>query len=150
MLNSILQRIARKSKSYLTNPNPEYKIVFKPGAIEDIKKVKGYKNDSLLAQDLGITRAYVSMMKHQKASVTATVITRLAYLLGSTNGNWWAHFEITSRGYIDQNHPLWHNDKYLGKMPYSELSVMAELRGKDYKVERNKLDKLKAIRHNYP
>jgi transcriptional regulator with XRE-family HTH domain len=137
MLNIILRRVTGKGKPILTNPNPEHKLIFKRGALDYIKKVKGWKTDSQVAQALGVTRAYINMIRNEKASVSANVVTRLAFLLGSTGNNWWVHFEIVPRCNVGKNHPLWNMEKYNGRIPYDEYSPMAELRSRDYEVEKN-------------
>ena len=137
MLKYILQLATKRGKSISPNPNPELKLVFKKGAITDIKKVKGWHTDSEMAKALGLTRQYVSMMKKGRVNVTHTVITRLAYQLGNINGSWWSPFEIIDRGeVVDPNHPLWNEDKFRGRVPYAYASDSALLRSKDYKTEK--------------
>jgi len=135
-LNSILLFVKKSRKGRLPNPIPTLKLVFKEGAVDTIKKAKGWRTDAEMAAKLGITRAYVSMMSKRRVSVSHNVILRLAYVLGNIHGNWWTFYEIVDRGEpIDPNSPLWNEEKYQGRMPYSRFSPMAELRKKDYKVE---------------
>ena len=131
-----LNGIFHKGKGRLPNPAPNLKLVFKKGSIEQIKEVKGWRTDREMAEALGITRAYVSMMAARRVSVSHNVILRLAFLLGSLTGKWWVHYEIVEFGEpIDQNHPLWNNEKYQGRVPYARYSSSAELRKRDYLVE---------------
>jgi transcriptional regulator with XRE-family HTH domain len=131
-----LNSIFHKSKPRLPNPAPNLKLVFKGGAIGQIKEVKGWRTDREMAEALGITRAYVSMLAARRVSVSHNVILRLAYLLGSVSGKWWVHYEIVNSGEpIDPDHPIWNQEKYQGRMPYGRFSSSAELRKKDYKVE---------------
>lgn len=131
-----LNRIFRKSKRYLPNPAPALKLVFKSGEVERIKDIKGWQTDREMAEALGITRAYISMMAARRVSVSHNVILRLAYLLGNLRGKWWVHYEIINSGEsVDMNHPLWNEEKYQGRIPYNRFSSNAELRKKDYKTE---------------
>ena len=140
MFNYMLHLVAKKRKSILPNPNPGLKLVFKKGALALIKRAKGWGSDSEMARALGVTRQYISMMSKGRVNVSHTVITRLAYQLGNVNGKWWLHFEIIDRGeVVEQNHPLWNEEKYQGCIPYAFGSVSASLRSKDYEVEKNGL-----------
>lgn len=139
MLNLIKQVISKKSKTTLPNPNFEYRIVFRKGAVEAIKKVKGWRTDAEMAKALGITRSYINQLKKTRVSATSTVITRLAAQLGNTLCNWWVHFEIVPYGIIDQNHPTWNQEKYMGQQPYARFSPCAEIRKLDYKTEEKKI-----------
>jgi transcriptional regulator with XRE-family HTH domain len=131
-----LNGIFRKKKSFLPNPAPALKLVFKKGAIERIKEVKGWPSDKEMAQALGFTRAYISMLTKRRAEVTVEVIKRLAYVLGGLTGKWWVHYDIIDSGEpIDPDHPLWNEEKYQGRIPYNRYSSSAELRKRDYKVE---------------
>lgn len=135
-----LKGIFRKGKRYLPNPAPNLKLVFKTGEVEKIKDLKGWGSDREMAEGLGITRAYVSMMANRRVSVSHNVILRLAYLLGNLQGKWWIHYEIINSGEpVDANHPLWNSAKYHGEIPYNRYSPNAELRSRDYKVERRPL-----------
>ncbi|MDD5610448.1 MAG: hypothetical protein PHH69_02760 [Candidatus Omnitrophica bacterium] len=135
MLRLFFFRRIKKSKSGLPNPNFEYRLVFKKGAIETIKITKGWKTDADMARALGLTRQYVSMLHRTRTTVTSTVITRLAAQLGNTESNWWIYFEIVAWGIKDTNHPNWNQEKYMGRMPYSRYSSSAELRQRDYATE---------------
>jgi hypothetical protein len=131
-----LNGIFRKSKSMLPNPAPNLKLVFKKWEVARIKHIKGWRTDGEMAAALGITRAYVSMMSKRRVSVSHNVILRLAYLLGNLRGSWWVHYEIIDSGEpVDPNHPLWNQEKYEGRVPYSRFSSNAEMRKKDYHVE---------------
>lgn len=132
-----LNGIFRRGKSTLPNPIPGLKLVFKKDEVDKIKEIKGWRTDREMAEALGVTRAYVSMLAARRVSVSQNVIMRLAYLLGNLRGNWWIHYEIVNSGEpVDPDHPLWNEDKYQGRMPYSRYSSSAELRSRDYKVER--------------
>jgi len=131
----IIHKVSKKGKSNLTYSYPEYKLVFKRGAVAAIKKAKGWKSDNKMAMALGITRAMLSGMKSQKLNVTHKIMTRLAYQLSNTRGNWWTHFEMVEWGHIPQNHPLYNHDKYMGRIPYTEHSPAAAFRSLDYEAE---------------
>ncbi len=140
-LNRILQFVKKPGRRFLPNPIPGLKLVFKPGAVDTIKRSKGWDTDAEMAQALGITRAYVSMMAKRRVSVSHNIILGLAYLMGNINGKWWAFYEIIDRGEpVDPDSPLWNEDKYQGRMPYSRYSKSAELRSLDYKVERRSIE----------
>ena len=137
-----LNGIFHRGKSTLPNPIPGLKLVFKNGEVDKIKDIKGWRTDREMAEALGITRAYVSMLAARRVSVSHNVILRLAYLLGNLRGNWWIHYEIVNSGEpVDPDHPLWNEEKYQGRIPYSRYSSSAELRSRDYKVERRSFSK---------
>ena len=140
-LNQILQLRFKKGKSALPNPNLEYRIIFKKGAVETIKRAKGWESDAEMARALGLTRAYITMLRRVKVSVTATVITRLAIQMGNIEKNWWIYYDIMPWGVEDVNHPIWNQEKYMGRIPYARHSLMAELRSKDYETETTKVKK---------
>ncbi len=135
MFKLFLQKVSKKGKSVLPNPNLEYRIVFKKGAVETIKQSKGWKSDSEMARALGLTRQYVSMLHKTRVSVTSTVITRIAALTGNIEGNWHIYYEIVPWGVSDPNHPTFNQEKYMGQIPYNKYSTSAEIREKDYKTE---------------
>jgi transcriptional regulator with XRE-family HTH domain len=135
LVTRILQGKIKKNKSVLPNPNFEYRLIFRKGAVETIKKAKGWRTDADMARALGLTRAYIAMLHRTKVSVTATVITRLAAQMGNTDDNWWIHYEIVPWGVSDLRHPVWNEEKYQGRMPYGRYSSSAELRKRDYKTE---------------
>lgn len=113
----------------------EFRIVFRKGAVDAIKRVKGWRTDGEMAEALGITRQYMSMLAKTRVSVTQTVITRLAVLLGNVKGNWWTHFEIVPYGVKDENHPVWNQEKYMGQIPYGKFSSSAQFRREEYSIE---------------
>jgi hypothetical protein len=136
-LNTIFHKPRPHGKSYLPNPAPALRLVFKKDVVGTLKKVKGWGTDREMAEALGVTRAYVSMMAARRVSVSHNIILRLAWLLGSTRGNWWVLYEIIEAGEpVDHNHPLWNEDKYQGRMPYARFSSSAQLREPDYPVEK--------------
>jgi transcriptional regulator with XRE-family HTH domain len=131
-----LNGIFHKGKSLLPNPAPNLKLVFKKGEVEKIKDIKGWRTDGQMAQALGITRAYVTMLANRRVSASHNVILRLAYLLGNLKSNWWVHYEVIDTGEpIDPDHPLWNEEKYQGRIPYGRFSLNADRRKKDYPVE---------------
>lgn len=134
--NLFLHKGKRRVKTDLTNNCPGVKLVFKEGQIKLIRHIKGWKNDAEMARALGITRAYMSMLAKRRCNVSHTVITRLAYLIGSLNGKWWVHYELIDAGDpIDPNHPLFNEEKYQGRIPYARHSISADFRSKDYAAE---------------
>lgn len=135
-LKSILRNLSRKHKSYLPDPAPGLKLVFKVKAVEVIKAAKGWRTDAEMAQALGITRAYVSMMAKRRVSVSHNVILRLSYLMGNVQAKWWIFYEIIDAGEpVAKNHPLWNMEKYEGRIPYMRFSPMADIRRQDYPLE---------------
>ena len=84
-----------------------------------------------MARALGLTRQYVNMMKKTRVGVTATVICRLALVMGSVSTNWWVFYEILPYGVSDPDHPVWNQEKYMGRQPYaSKISEEYQHRGK--------------------
>lgn len=138
LFNFPLLKRLKKSKEVLPNPNYEYRIIFKNGAVETIKRAKGWHTDAQMARALGLTRQYVSMLHRTKVNVTSTVITRVAAQMGNTESNWWIYYDIVPWGLVDRRHPVWNQAKYMGEMPYNEFSSSAELRKQDYRVESEK------------
>lgn len=135
----IFLRERKNVKSNLPNPFLEHRIVFKKGAIEAIKKVKGWRSDADMARALGLTRQYVNMLHRTRVGATATVITRLAIAMGSVGANWWVFYEIVPYGVSDPDHPVWNQEKYMGMQPYRKCSEEAVYRGKtQYKTETRK------------
>lgn len=133
---NIFKPIFKKAiKSRLSNPQFEYRIIFREGAIQTIMRAKGWKNQSQMAAALGITKAYLTMLNHTKAQVTSNVITRVATITGNVNENWWIFYDIVPRGLPDPNHPVWNQEKAAGRIPYDKYSISAELRKQDYAVE---------------
>lgn len=135
MLNLILQKLLKQGKTILPNPNLEYRIIFRKGAVETIKRAKGWRSDSEMARALGLTRSYISMLHKTRVSVTSTVITRLAVQMGNTDRNWWIYYDIVPYGVSDPNHPTWNQEKYMGKIPYDNFSESGNLRKLDYNAE---------------
>ena len=134
-LNSIIHLIRPKSKPHLTLKTPYLKLVFKEGAINTIKKAKGWRTDSEMAAAIGITRAYVSMLGKRRVSVSHNVMLRLAYLLNNRD-KWWVFYEVIDTGDpLDPNHPIFNMEKFEGRAPYGKHSISAEFRRKDYKAE---------------
>lgn len=137
ILLNIFKRKRKKSVNrQLTNIIcPDFKIVFREGAIENIKKTLGFKNDAEFARALQLTRAYVCLLKAKKAKVTDTVITRVATITNN-HDRWWVHFELEAHQRpLNSNHPMYNNEKYMGRMPYEKYSQSAEFRKNDYDAE---------------
>ena len=151
MLNLFFRKKPQKSKSVLPNPNCEYKILFRKNAVRQIQVLKGWKTDAAMARALGLTPQYITMLRNHNASVTATVITRLAVALNNIEGNWWIYFEIIPRGVKDPKHPVWQHErnaskglnmeKFYGRVPYTPYSITAAERKSEYSVETEILKK---------
>ena len=127
----------KQVRPYLPVPGLEHRIVFKKGAVETIKKVKGWKTDVDMAKALGLTKQYVGMMKNTRVGVSATVISRLAVEMGSVAANWWVFYDIVPYGVSDPDHPVWNQEKTMGRQPYkSRFSEVYQHRSKsDFKAE---------------
>lgn len=126
----------RKKKVVGYGPYFAFDIYMRPGAIETIRMAKGIKSDSELAEDLQVTRQYVSNLRHRRATVTATVIVRLAVLMGNIQRNWWIYFEIlpTHKQKTPNSMEL-NYEKHRGQLPYSKYSPDGNFRKLDGKVE---------------
>jgi len=137
MIKLFLRRAPIQRKSILPVPGLEHRIVFKKGAIQTIKQVKGWKTDADMARALGLTPQYVCMMKKTRVGVTSTVICRLAVEMGSVCANWWVFYEIVPYGVSDPDHPVWNQEKTMGRQPYrSRFSEVYQHRSKsDFKPE---------------
>lgn len=135
MQNSHYQQCNQVAKSYLPNPFPVHKLVIRKNTLKMIMSVKGWKTYTEVASALGFTRQYIAMIANG-IPVTSEFITRMALALGNNNGNWYSHYEIAPRGEFDINHPVWNQQKHDGIIPYTRYSSSAELRSKDYSVER--------------
>jgi len=123
MIKLFLRRASICRKSPLPVPGLEHRLVFKKGAVEAIMKVKGWRTYADMARALGITRQYVSMMAKTRVGATSTVICRLAAEMGSISSNWWVFYEIVPYGVSDPDHPVWNQEKAMGRQPYkSRLS----------------------------
>lgn len=147
MLNIFKHFVKAQVKSNLTTPYFAYRIVFRKGYIRGvIMRAKGWKTYAELARNWGLTRAYICMLDKQQVGVTATVITRCAASLGNVNGNWYEPYVLVplGDGEFDQNHPVWNQEKHMGRLPYAQYSDSAEIRRKDYAVETKKSDSKKS------
>lgn len=142
-LNNILQNGCPAGKSYLPSPFPVYKLILRKGALKNIMIVKGWKTYTQVASSLGFTRQYISMLADAKISVSVEFMSRLALCLGNLRDNWHVHYELAPRGNFDDNHPVWNQEKYNGKVPYTDISPTADLRNKDYPVEKKEKNYLK-------
>lgn len=130
MVKRFLQSEQKSVKSYLPNPFLEHRIVFKKGAVEVVKKAKGWTTDAEMARNLGITRQYMNMLHRTRVGVTSTVITRLAACMGNTAHNWWVYFDVVPYGVTDLEHPTWNQEKNMGQQPYRKCSDIAVNCGK--------------------
>lgn len=136
-------KLFKHSKPKLRNPrlySPqfEYAIIFKPGAVESIKKVKGWRSDAEMARNLYVTRQYICNLKKQRAACTSTIITRIAACLGNIEDHWYEFYQLKPLGFIRTNDMQYNQQKYLGQIPYEKYSISAEFRKQDYAVEQNK------------
>jgi hypothetical protein len=119
--------IFRFKKSKPVDPviETEYKIFFKPGAIQDIMKVKGYRSITELSKALGISKSYISHLDHRRRSVSSEVIVLFAALTGSTDPDsiWQAPFEIVKTGHRPpSNNPANNYKKFYGEQEYIDFS----------------------------
>lgn len=130
MLN-IIKHLVGKNVKQKSNLMPEFWIVFKDGAIDGIKKIKGIASDAELARELGITRQYFCQLKKRNAPVTAGIITRVAWLVGSVKGSWWFPYDMQYRGEIDTTKSKYNMAKFKGELPYEKYSLAAAFRSID-------------------
>lgn len=136
MIKNIEPSATKKCKSILPNPGLEYRIVFKKNAIDTIQRAKGWRTLAEMARNIGITRSYLSMLKSTRVQVTATIISRIAVAMGNVNDNWWIYYDIIPYGVLDYNHPVWNQEKYMGRVPYERYSPSCESRSLDYSAEK--------------
>ncbi|RLI01994.1 hypothetical protein DRO30_03310 [Candidatus Bathyarchaeota archaeon] len=132
---ALFRRKSIKPKSTL---EIEYQLVFKPGMLDDIKRVKGWKTDTQMAKELNFTRGYVSQWRHGGA-VSADAILAIAKHTGTINGAWWAPFEIVPKGIYKPNHPVFNTQKLNGKRPYEAFSLQGDFRKAEKKDWREKV-----------
>lgn len=135
MTNPILQERCQSGKSSLPSPYPAHKLVIKRKSLKSIMHAKGWTTYTQIANALGFTRQYIAMIANG-IPVSAEFITRLALALDSKQQNWYVHYEIVPRGFIDQEHPTWNQQKNDGQIPYHRFSLMADHRSKEYSVEK--------------
>jgi hypothetical protein len=135
MENDILQEPIQQGKSYLPSPFPAHKIVIKKKSLQSIMITKGWKTYNDVGTALNFTRQYVTMIANG-TPVSSEFIVRLAMAIGNTTNNWFIHYDIVPRGYIHSNHPTWNQQKHDGQIPYEKYSLMADLRKRDYDVEK--------------
>lgn len=133
LLNSLERREKQIVKLALTHDKFNYAIYFAPHALETIKLAKGIDSDLQLAKMLGITRAYLSMLRNKKAPVTGEVIVRVAVILNNTQTNWHKFFviEVSDEKTSYQKYNM---AKYSGEIPYTKDSLAYELRKSDSKI----------------
>lgn len=143
--NSIYRKQLQGGKEYLPNeeqagrkipsPYPAHKLVIKKKSLHSIMVAKGWKTYTQVASALGFTRQYVTMVANG-VPVSSEFIIRMALCLGNQKYNWHVHYEIAPRGYINENHPTWNEQKYKGQIPYEKYSISADLRKDAYPVEK--------------
>lgn len=130
----LFERSRRTKRSNRSNRMafPEYDLIFREGAINKIKDIKGWKSDAEMARELGISKAYICGLKKQKFGVTATVISRIAVATGNIDRNWHIFYDLKFVGFKTSSDPKWNESKYRGEMPYSWASQAADMRSDDY------------------
>jgi plasmid maintenance system antidote protein VapI len=110
----------------------QYDLFLKPGAVDLIKQVKGWRNDSEVAEGLGYAREYVNKLKNQKKPVTVDVISRIAAATGNLSGSWHVFYDFKKvAAEINPDSPSFNRKKYFGEVPYRPFSPSAELRRLD-------------------
>jgi hypothetical protein len=142
MIDNIKAMLAPKRKRAIRrttpSPYPAAKIVFKPGALESVMQLKGWRSYTQMADALGYTRQYISFLAGG-GKASDDFICRLTVALGNNADNWHEPFTVIPARKVPDNHPLWNQAKYEGKIPYQPFSPTATERAKDYKVETKKL-----------
>ena len=140
IFNGLLQRKPRNRRTQLPSPFPLYRIVLKQDAWDNAKRSKGWRTYQDAASSLGLTRAAIQMAVKGRTQVGSGFITRWAACRGNVFGAWWVDFEIIPKCSVPMNHPAWNKEKHNGIIPYEQYSVAAELRNKDYSVEKGNKD----------
>ena len=135
MENTILQEPLQGVKQYLPSPYPAHKLIIKKKSLKAIMAVKGWSSYTAVANALGFTRQYIAMIANG-VPVSAEFVCRMALALGSRKANWYIHYDIVPRGFVESNHPTWNMQKHDGQIPYEKFSVMEEVRKQDYSVEK--------------
>ncbi len=133
MLKNIFRTKPRRVKQYLPKC---YKMIFRPGVFESIMHIKGWKNNSQIAQETGYTRQYISMLRRGVVSITTDFLLRILELTGNiSNSNWSEMFAIIPRGEYNPNHQMWNNGKYEGRQKYTGYSSSGMMRRRDHDID---------------
>lgn len=108
----------------------DYEIHLKKGILDEIIKFKGLKNDSELAKDVGLSKQYISKLKHRKRPASHDVIIAFAKYLNNANKNWHSIFEIVrvKKTYLNNEKISDNWNKFEGIMPYAKYSDCADIR----------------------
>jgi transcriptional regulator with XRE-family HTH domain len=126
----------RRTRVIRHDPMFEYELFLKPGALDSIRKAKGYKNWTELADALKITKQYLSNLKTGTVGVSHTFIIRIAVLLNNLDDKWWTFYEIRpTKRKLSLNSPIFNQEKYDGKLPYAKYSPSGNARKVDGVVE---------------
>lgn len=138
LLSGIKQKKQPGVKLHLTDDRFNYAIYYKIDAIALMMKAKGIdekKRGSYvkLAKILGITRAYLSMLKDRLVPVSSEVIVRTAVILNNTAEGWHTYFEICVAE-EKMSHQKYNMLKYSGELPYNKNSSAFEVRKNDEKI----------------
>jgi plasmid maintenance system antidote protein VapI len=119
----LIFNIFSPKKPIICSEIPVLSIYFRDGAIDDIKRIKGLKRNCELAQSLWVSETLISHIQAKRKPVSADLLCRVAYLLGSTAGGWDAPFKIVQTGWEPTNHQRNNMRKYNGEMEYEKYSV---------------------------
>ncbi len=131
-----LNQKKRRTRVIRHDPMFEYEIFLKPGALEAIKKAKGFKNWTEMAEALKITKQYMSNIKTCNVGISHTFIIRVAVLLNNLGDKWWTFYEIKpTKRKLSLNSPIFNKEKYDGKLPYAKYSPSGNARKVDGNVE---------------
>jgi plasmid maintenance system antidote protein VapI len=128
----------KKSRTRMVKHDPsfQYEIFLRPGALEAVIKAKGIRSYTELAEQLKITKQYLSNLKQGKVGVSHVFIVRMAVLLNNTKQAWWSLYEIRpSTRNMGNNTQQMSKMKYEGQIPYQKYSPVGKLREKDLPVE---------------
>lgn len=121
-----------EKKSSFPKEFPEIKFYFRDGALDLIKKIKGWKNDGEVAKGLGLTAGLISQIKSEKQHVSDAVMGRICWALGNMGEKWGHLFEprVTSKP-IKTSNPRFNMAKFRGEVPYEDNSEAAGHRSLD-------------------
>lgn len=153
MLNLFKRQHQRREKSTLSLP-PKYRrgyspFYFKEWAWDNLCRQHQWSQGKgairLFSEALHCTKALASMIVNRRIGCSAPMIALIAELMGIRENECCCHlFDRYKVNKVPSNHPLYNMAKFRGEMPYERYSVRAELRKKDYSVEK-RLDKRKEI-----
>jgi len=135
MLTACKQFKTKRIHPQITLAYPRLRLIFVDGALDLIKVSKGLRNDADVAWALGISRAYMSLLRSSQRSANDEVICRVAYLMNNFD-RWHIYFCIANCGDpVPQNHQINNMVKYYGVKPYTRFSSAAIEKKRDYEVE---------------